>query len=308
VSGGLLERLPPVRGRYRERLPLAPRTWLRVGGPAEVWFEPADIEDLVSFLRAKPRDVPVTPVGVASNLLVRDGGIEGVVLRLSGPLARVEARGRRLHAGGGATDRTVAVQALQAGVSGLEFLIGIPGTIGGAARMNAGAFGGETAQVVERVVALDSNGGRHELVAGDLDFGYRRSALPEGWIVVAATLRGTPGDAMAIRTRMAEIKAEREAHQPLHVATGGSTFKNPPGERAWQLIDAAGGRGLRRGRAMVSDKHCNFLINTGGASAAELEALGEELRARVRAHAGVVLEWEIHRVGRPLPDDLEAAA
>jgi UDP-N-acetylmuramate dehydrogenase len=308
VSGGLLERLPPVRGRYRERLPLAPRTWLRVGGPAEVWFEPADLDDLVTFLKAKPRDVPVTPVGVASNLLVRDGGIEGVVLRLSGPLASVEARGRRLHAGAGATDRAVAVQALHAGVSGLEFLIGIPGTIGGAVRMNAGAFGGETAQVVERVVALDANGGRHEIVAGDLDFGYRRSALPEGWIVVAATLKGTPGDAVAIRARMAEIKAEREAHQPLHVATGGSTFKNPPGERAWQLIDAAGGRGLRRGRAMVSDKHCNFLINTGGASAAELEALGEELRARVRAHAGVALEWEIHRVGRPLPDDLEAAA
>jgi UDP-N-acetylmuramate dehydrogenase len=308
VSGGLLERLPPVRGRYRERLPLSPRTWFRVGGPAEVWFEPADLEDLAAFLKAKPREVPVTPVGVASNLLVRDGGIEGVVLRLSGPLATVEARGRRLHAGGGATDRAVAVQALHAGVSGLEFLIGIPGTIGGAVRMNAGAFGGDTARLVERVVALDANGGRHELLAADLDFGYRRSALPEGWIAVGAILKGTPGDAVAIRARMAEIKAEREAHQPLHVATGGSTFKNPPGARAGELIDAAGCRGLRHGRAMVSDKHCNFLINTGGASAAELEALGEEVRARVRAHAGVALEWEIHRVGRTLPDDLEAAA
>jgi UDP-N-acetylmuramate dehydrogenase len=180
--------------------------------------------------------------------------------------------------------------------------------MGGAVRMNAGAFGGETAEVVERVIALDPTGARHELRADELGFGYRRSALPEGWIALAAVLRGVPGDESAIRDRMLAIKAEREAAQPLRVATGGSTFKNPPGHKAWQLIDAAGCRGLRHGKAAVSDKHCNFLINTGDASAAELEELGEMVRAQVQAASGVALEWEIHRLGRPLVHDLEAAA
>lgn len=299
--------LPPVRGRLRTQVPLAPRTWLRVGGPADAIFQPADLEDLTAFLRARPREVPVTPLGVASNVLVRDGGLDGVVVKLAGPLAEIEVDGDRLTVGAGATDRMIAITAQRAGLSGLEFFIGIPGTLGGAVRMNAGAFGGETAAVVERVVALDPVGTRHELRAAELGFGYRHSALPEGWIAIGAVLRGVPGDERAIRARMMAIKAEREASQPLHVATGGSTFKNPPGRSAWQLIEAGGCRGLRHGKAMVSDKHCNFLINTGDATAAELEELGELVRARVLAASGIALEWEIHRVGRPIRD-LEAAA
>jgi UDP-N-acetylmuramate dehydrogenase len=312
VSRDLLGVLPPVRGRYRAQVPLAPRTWLRVGGPAEVVFQPADAADLAIFLEGRPAEVGVTPIGVASNLLVRDGGLEGVVLRFSGPLAEIDVDDERLRVGAGATDRMIAIQAMKAGLSGLEFLIGIPGTLGGAVRMNAGAFGGETAEVVERVVALDPAGRRHELAAAELGFGYRHSALPADWIVVGAVLRATPGDPRAIEARMRAIKAERDASQPLHVATGGSTFKNPPGHKAWQLIDAAGCRGLRHGRAMVSDKHCNFLINTGGATAAEIEELGERVRERVQEHSGIALEWEIHRVGRPAPDasvdDWETAA
>ena len=312
MSRDLLGVLPPVRGRLRAMVPLAPRTWLRVGGPAEVVFQPADAADLASFLKAKPAEIGVTPIGVASNLLVRDGGIEGVVLRFAGALAEVEVEGLRLRVGAGATDRMIAIQAMKAGLAGLEFLIGIPGTLGGAVRMNAGAFGGETAEVVERVTALDPAGRRHELAAAELGFGYRHSGLPAGWIVLGAVLRAAPGDARAIEARMRAIKAERDASQPLHVATGGSTFKNPPGQKAWQLIDAAGCRGLRHGRALVSDKHCNFLINTGGATAAELEELGLRVRARVLEHSGIALEWEIHRVGRPAPksslDDWEAAA
>jgi len=312
VSRDLLAALPPVRGRYRAQVPLAPRTWLRVGGPAEVVFQPADAADLASFLKGKPAGIGVTPIGVASNLLVRDGGLEGVVLRFSGSLAEVDIDDERLRVGAGATDRMIAIQAMKAGLSGLEFLIGIPGTLGGAVRMNAGAFGGETAEVVERVVALDPTGRRHQLTAAELGFGYRHSGLPADWIVLGAVLRATEGDPQAIEARMRAIKAERDASQPLHVATGGSTFKNPPGQKAWQLIEAAGCRGLRHGRAMVSEKHCNFLINTGGARAAELEELGEQVRARVLEHSGIALEWEIHRVGRPAPDstrdDWEAAA
>jgi UDP-N-acetylmuramate dehydrogenase len=304
---------PPVRGRWQRGVPLAPRTWLRAGGPAEVIFQPADAEDLAQFLAARPGGVAVTPIGVASNLLVRDGGIEGVVVRFNGPLAAITAEGDRLRVGAGATDRSIAIHAMQAGLSGLEFFIGIPGTLGGAIRMNAGAFGGETAAVVEAVVALDAEGRRHELSPAELGFGYRHSALPTDWIVIEAVLKGVPGEPAAVRVRMAAIKAEREASQPLRVATGGSTFKNPAGKnpagdrKAWQLIDAAGCRGLRHGRAMVSEKHCNFLINTGGASAAEIETLGELVRARVLAHSGVSLEWEIHRIGRP-DHHLEAAA
>jgi UDP-N-acetylmuramate dehydrogenase len=299
--------LPPARGRLRTQVPLAPRTWLRVGGPAEAIFQPADLDDLSAFLKAKPREVAVTPIGVASNLLVRDGGLDGVVVRLAGPLAEVEVNGDRLTVGAGATDRMIAITAQRAGLSGLEFFIGIPGTMGGAVRMNAGAFGGETAEVVERVAALDPAGKQHELSPAELGFGYRHSALPEGWIAISAVLRGVPGDERAIRTRMMAIKAEREAAQPMRVATGGSTFKNPPGQRAWQLIDAAGCRGLRHGNAVVSDKHCNFLINTGDATAAQLEELGEMVRTRVLAARGIALEWEIHRVGRPI-QGLEAAA
>jgi UDP-N-acetylmuramate dehydrogenase len=299
--------LPPVRGRWQRDVPLAPRTWLRAGGPAEALFEPADAEDLQTLLAGGPAGLAATPIGVASNLLVRDGGIEGVVLRLRGPLAAIAVEGASLRVGAGATDRSIAIQAMQAGLSGLEFFIGIPGTLGGAIRMNAGAFGGETAEVVEQVTALDGRGRRHVLRPAELGFAYRHSTLPADWVVIEAVLKGVPGDAAAVRARMAAIKAEREASQPLRVATGGSTFKNPPGKKAWQVIDAAGCRGLRHGRAMVSEKHCNFLINTGDARAAEIEALGELVRARVLANSGVALEWEIHRIGRP-DHHLEAAA
>ncbi len=307
-----IEALPRVRGQLRHDVPMAPKTWLRAGGTARAWFQPADLDDLVDFLLVKPADVPVLPVGVASNLLVRDGGIDGIVLRLTGSLAKVEVEGDLLTVGAGATDRGLAVQALEAGLSGFEFYVGIPGTIGGAVCMNAGAFGGETAELVERVFALDQKGQIQELKPADLDFRYRHGNVPEGWIVIAAEMRGAEGNREKIRASMARTKAERDVAQPLRVATGGSTFKNPPGQKAWQLIDAAGCRGLIHGKAQVSEKHCNFLINTGGAKASDIEDLGELVRARVKAQSGVSLEWEIRRVGRPnghsTRDPMEVAA
>ena len=290
-----------LRGSMRDNVPLAPLTWFRVGGPAERLFQPADAEDLAAFLAQMPADVSVLPMGVASNMLVRDGGIEGVVVRFGGPLARVEIDGTTLIAGAGALDQRVAQEAQRAGLAGIEFMIGIPGTVGGAVRMNAGAFGGETRERLTWAETLDRTGRLHRLTNAELGFAYRHSELPEDWIVVRAAFALEPGDPAAIKTRMDAIKAEREAAQPLRVATGGSTFKNPPGHRAWQLIDQAGCRGLTRGAAMVSDKHCNFLINTGGATAADLEALGETVRARVLALSGIRLEWEIKRLGKPSP-------
>jgi UDP-N-acetylmuramate dehydrogenase len=245
-------------------------------------------------------------MGVASNLLVRDGGLEGVVIRFGGPLARVTAEGAELVAGAGALDQRVAQVAQQHGLAGLEFMIGIPGTIGGAVRMNAGAFGGETKERLLWVDALDRQGRAHRLIPADLGMTYRHSELPADFIVLRAAFRGTPAAPDAIAARMQAIRDEREAAQPLRVATGGSTFKNPPGHKAWQLIDRAGCRGLRHGAAMVSEKHCNFLINTGSATALEVEELGEIVRRRVREATGVTLEWEVVRVGRPAA--AEAAA
>jgi UDP-N-acetylmuramate dehydrogenase len=304
----LIERLPTVRGRLNANVPLDRITWFRVGGPAEVLFKPADADDLAAFLAAKPQDVPVTVIGVGSNLLVRDGGVPGVVIRLGGPFAQVEAihdgARHRLHAGAGALDLNVALAACQAGIAGLEFLCGIPGTIGGALRMNGGAYGVEMAAVVVAAEALDATGCRHLLTPAELGFSYRHSAVPEDHIFIAATLEGDAGEPAAIRARMDAISGERAASQPIRARTGGSTFTNPRdpkagGKRAWELIDAAGCRGLRRGGAMVSDKHCNFLINTGDASAADIEGLGEEVRRRVFEQTGVVLEWEIRRIGVP---------
>ena len=294
------------RGNMRENVALAPLTWFRVGGPAARLFQPADPEDLAAFLGATPAEEPVLPMGVASNMLIRDGGIAGTVVRMGGPLARIEIDGTTLIAGAGALDQKVAQTARRAGLAGIEFWIGIPGTIGGAVRMNAGAFGGETRDRLIWAEALDRAGKLHRLSNAELGFAYRRSALPEDWIVLRAAFALESGDAAAIAERMAAIKAEREAVQPIRVATGGSTFKNPPGERAWQLIDRAGCRGLRHGAAMVSDKHCNFLINTGGATAAELEALGEIVRDRVAAECGIRLEWEIKRLGEASPDVVPA--
>jgi UDP-N-acetylmuramate dehydrogenase len=302
----LIERLPPVRGRLTAEAPLAPVTWFHVGGPAEVLFRPADAEDLAEFLAKRAPEVPVTVIGVASNLLVRDGGVEGVVVRLGRGFAAIEISGARVTAGAGVLDLNVAIACRAAGVGGLEFLSGIPGTIGGALRMNAGAYGREIKDVLESAAALDNAGTRHELSLGELGLGYRHCGVPEDWIFVSATLRGQEADRDAIQRRMAEIQSEREASQPIRARTGGSTFANPPGHKAWELIDAAGCRGLARGGAMVSEKHTNFLINTGDATAADIEGLGEEVRRRVFEKSGVRLEWEIRRIGRPAPGLKEA--
>ena len=298
TSARLIERLPPVRGRLTENAPLAPITWFRVGGPAEIMFRPADVEDLAQFLAAKPADVPVTVIGVASNLLVRDGGVDGVVVRLGRGFVEVACEGAELAAGAGALDLNVALAAEAAGITGLEFLSGIPGTVGGGLRMNAGAYGSEFKDVLRAATALDALGRKHELVPAEMDLSYRHCGVAGDWIFVAARFAAPPGDRAAIRARMAEIQAAREATQPIRARTGGSTFANPPGHKAWELIDAAGCRGLRIGGAAVSEKHANFLINTGDATAADIEALGEEVRRRVLATSGSMLEWEIRRIGR----------
>jgi len=294
----LIDSLPPVRGRLRADAPLDRVTWFRVGGPAEVLFTPADADDLCALLAGLPAGVPVTVLGVCSNVLIRDGGIDGVVIRLGRAFAFIEAEGDRVRAGGAALDVNVARVAGDAGIAGLEFLSGVPGTIGGAVRMNAGAYGREMRDIVESIEAVDFSGARHTLAAADLGFAYRHSALPEDWICTAACLRGEPGDMSEIARRMARISAEREATQPIRTRTGGSTFANPPGDKAWALIDRAGCRGLRLGGATVSEKHCNFLVNDGDATAADIEALGEEVRRRVHDATGVTLEWEIRRLGR----------
>jgi len=294
----LIDRLPPVRGRLTADAPLAPVTWFRVGGPAEVMFRPADAEDLAEFLTKRPPEVPVTVIGVASNLLVRDGGVEGVVVRLGRGFAAIEINGMRVTTGAAVLDLNAAIACRAAGVGGLEFLSGIPGTMGGALRMNAGAYGREIKDVLESAVALDRAGARHELSLAEMGLGYRHCGVPDDWIFVGATLRGAEADRDAIQQRMAEIQSEREASQPIRARTGGSTFANPPGHKAWELIDRAGCRGLTRGGAMVSEKHTNFLINTGSATAADIEGLGEEIRRRVFEKFGVMLEWEIRRIGR----------
>ncbi|WP_421706943.1 UDP-N-acetylmuramate dehydrogenase [Algihabitans sp.] len=308
----LLDRLPPVRGRYSENADLAKITWFRVGGPAEVSFRPADRADLQAFLAAKPNDVPVTVIGVGSNLLVRDGGVPGVVLRLGRDFAGIDTAesnqgGTALDVGAACLDLNVARTAAEAGLTGLEFLCGVPGTIGGALRMNAGAYGHELKDALVWAEAADPQGQLHRLSPEEMGLSYRRSSVPADWIFLGCRLRGQPGDAAEIQARMAEIQSSREESQPIRTRTGGSTFKNPPGEKAWQLIDAAGCRGLTLGGAQVSEKHCNFLINTGTASAADLEALGEEVRRRVKANSGIALEWEIKRIGLPAARKPEGA-
>lgn len=295
----LVDMLPGVRGTYEEDVPLSGLTWFRVGGPAEVLFRPADEEDLAAFLAERPQDVPVTIIGVGSNLLVRDGGVPGIVIRLSRAFAAVSVAGDRITAGASAPDVNVSLAARDAGLAGLEFLRGVPGTIGGAVRMNAGAYGREIADVLVEVRAVDEGGQRHTLTAADLNFSYRHSALPEGWIVTSAVLRGTPDDVSAISARMTDVADARAASQPTKARTGGSTFKNPPGAKAWELIDRAGCRGLRIGAAQMSEQHCNFIINTGEATAADIEALGEEVHRRVQEETGVTLDWEIRRIGVP---------
>jgi UDP-N-acetylmuramate dehydrogenase len=296
-SAHLIANLPPVRGRLSENASLANVTWFGVGGPAEIMFKPADADDLAMFLKAKPKGFPVTVIGVGSNLLVRDGGVPGVVIRLGREFAKIAVNHADIICGAGALDGSVARAAQEAGVTGLEFLSGVPGTIGGALRMNAGAYGVEMHNVVVGAVALDADGNCQELSAEALGFSYRKSAVPEGWIFTEAHLRGHAGQAADIQARMDDIKNAREDSQPLRTKTGGSTFKNPRGLKAWKLIDEAGCRGLRIGGAQVSEKHCNFLINDGDATAADLEALGEEVRRRVMETSGIELQWEIRRIG-----------
>jgi UDP-N-acetylmuramate dehydrogenase len=289
--------LPPLRGRVQAGAPLAPVTWFRVGGPAEWLVRPADVDDLLLLLRDLPEEVPLTVIGAASNLIVRDGGVRGVVLRLAGrAFGAVESDGAGLVAGAAALDVTVAEHAAAASLGGLEFLCGIPGTVGGAVAMNAGAYGTEVKDVLDWAEVATPRG-LIRLSAADLHLAYRRAALPARGVVMRARFRAAPGDAAAIAARMAEIRAAREASQPVRARTGGSTFKNPTGHKAWALIDAAGCRGLARGGAQCSGLHTNFLINTGGATAADIEGLGEEIRARVKAQSGVELDWEIRRIG-----------
>jgi UDP-N-acetylmuramate dehydrogenase len=286
-----------IRGRMERAVPLAPFTWFRVGGPAQWLARPADVQDLLDLLSGLEDGVALTAIGAASNLIVRDGGVRGVVLRLPARgFGRIEVEADGVVAGAAALDATVAEHAAAAGLAGLEFLCGIPGSIGGAVAMNAGAYGREIADVLDWADVATPQG-LLRLDAAALRLSYRHAALPARGVVTRARLRATPAAKPAIAARMAEIRAAREASQPVRARTGGSTFRNPPDRKAWALIEAAGCRGMRLGAAQVSEKHCNFLINTGGATAAEIEDLGEAVRARVLAHSGVSLEWEIHRIG-----------
>ncbi len=294
----LIDRLPRPRGRLTADAALGPQTWFRAGGAAEVLFRPADVEDLAAFMAGLPADVPVTVLGVGSNILVRDGGVKGVVIRLLRSFTGVSVEGHEIVAGAGALDLNVALTARDHALSGLEFLSGIPGTVGGALRMNAGAYEGDLAQILVSAEAVDRKGRIHVVEAAAMGFSYRHSDAPGDWIFTSARLRATPGDQLAIARRITEIDAARTDSQPRS-RTGGSTFVNPPGHKAWQLIDQAGCRGLRIGEAQVSEKHCNFLINLGEATAGDIEGLGEEVRRRVRERTGVQLEWEIRRIGEP---------
>ncbi len=291
--------MPDLRGRLIANAPLAPYTWFRVGGPAQILFTPADEDDLAYFLKRAPGDLPITVLGLGSNMIVRDGGVPGIVIRLAGrAFGEVEVLDNyRVRAGAAVPDMKVARAAAEAGVDGLAFLRGIPGSIGGALRMNAGAHGGETTDVLAEARGIDRQGEIRTFAHADMGFSYRHSTAPDDVIFTSALFQGRPGKPEDIIAEMDRITAAREATQPIREKTGGSTFKNPKPQSAWKVIDAAGCRGLRLGGAQVSEMHCNFLINTGEATAADIENLGEEVRRRVMAHSGVDLHWEIKRIG-----------
>lgn len=289
-----------LRGRVRANADLAKINWFQVGGKAEFLFKPEDADDLAYFLSSKPENLPVTTLGVGSNLLVRDGGIEGVVIRLGRGFTECTVENDRLVVGAGALNANATAFACENGIGGLEFLSGVPGTIGGALAMNAGAYGTETKDVLVEAHAIDGNGHYHVLVPEKLGYDYRHCSLPEDWIFTKAVLQGKKEDVSVITARMKKIARLRGATQPIRSRTGGSTFKNPRGMKAWQLIDAAGCRGLKIGGAQMSEKHCNFMINTGKATAQDLETLGEEVIERVLVKCGIKLEWEIRRVGRSM--------
>lgn len=293
----LISRLPQVRGKYRENADLSKINWFQVGGKAEVVFRPEDTKDLASFIANKPADVPVTVLGVGSNLLIRDGGIDGVVIRLGGGFTECRVEGDRVIVGAGCLNSNMTMLAKEHGIGGLEFLSGVPGSVGGALAMNAGAYGAETKDVLVEAEAVDTKGQVHILTPDKIGYSYRHSNLPQGWIFTKATLQGKKAAPEAIAKIMEEISEKRNATQPVRTRTGGSTFKNPQGQKAWQLIDAAGCRGLKVGDAQLSELHCNFMINTGNATASDLETLGETVRERVFQHSGVKLEWEIRILG-----------
>ncbi len=303
--GNLQDRLPPVRGRLTPDAPLGHLTWFGVGGPAEILFRPADRQDLIDFVRQCPKDIPMTVIGVASNLIIRDGGIPGVVIRFGREFAEIKAGGDMVTAGAGALDMNVALTALKHNLTGLEFLSGIPGTIGGALRMNAGAYGGETASVLVSADVLFRDGTLKTMTAVDMGMSYRHNDVPDDVIFLGGTFKAMPGVYADIEAKMSEVKAKRSETQPIKSKTGGSTFANPDGNKAWQLVDAAGCRGLKIGGAEMSQLHANFMLNTGGATAADLERLGEEVRKRVYAQSQIMLRWEIRRVGVPLDGDAD---
>ena len=298
ISADLRADMPDLRGRLTPNAPLADITWFRAGGPAQVLFGPQDEADLAYFLSRAPKELPVFVIGLGSNLLVRDGGVPGVVIRLGRGFGEtVIEPGHRIRTGTVVPDAKVARAAADAGISGLAFYRGIPGSIGGALRMNAGAHGMETKDCLAGARAVDRQGNVHVLSLADMKFTYRHCGIPADWIFTEATYQGTPGEPAEILKQMQEVADYREANQPIKERTGGSTFKNPPGHTSWKLIDAAGCRGLRVGGAKVSEMHCNFLINNQGALGEDIERLGETVRARVKAHSGVGLEWEIIRLG-----------
>jgi UDP-N-acetylmuramate dehydrogenase len=302
ITDGLRAAMPDLRGGLTANAPLRDMTWFRVGGPAQVLFRPADEADLAYFRAKVAADLPITVVGLASNLLVRDGGVPGVVVRLARGFSQITIEGATdLRVGTAVPDVKVARAAADAGIAGLSFYRGIPGSIGGALRMNAGAHGTETKDVLVEARAIAPDGTVHVLSLADMGFAYRHCSVPGDWIFTQALFRGTPGDPAAIVEVMNEVAEYRETHQPTRERTGGSTFKNPDGNSAWKLIDQAGCRGLRVGGAMVSDKHCNFLINDQDATAEDIERLGETVRARVLKSSGIGLQWEIKRIGVPLP-------
>lgn len=300
--------LPSVRGRLTPNAPLGAMTWFGVGGPAEMLFKPADKQDLIDFIKACPKDIPITVLGVASNLIIRDGGIPGVVIRLPRDCTDIKVEGTTVTAGAGALDLNVALMAARESVAGLEFLSGIPGTIGGALRMNAGAYGRETKDVLVSAEVLFRDGTVKNMTAAEMGLSYRHNDLPGDVIFLGGTFTGEAGDKAVIEGRMNEIKTKRAESQPIKSKTGGSTFANPEGNSAWKLVDAAGCRGLKIGGAQMSEMHANFMINTGGATAADLERLGETVREKVYEKTGVMLRWEIKRIGVPLEGDADIAA
>lgn len=306
ITPDLRARMPGLVGELTAHAPLAPFSWFRVGGPAQALFRPVDEADLARFLAALPDDVPLTVIGLGSNLLVRDGGVEGVVVHLGKPFQDIAVDGLRVRAGAGAADVKVARAAAEAGVAGLAFLRGIPGTIGGALRMNGGAYGGETADVFVSARGVDRTGAVRTFDKAAMGFAYRHCAVTDV-IFTEAVFEGRAGDPETILAEMNAITEQRSATQPVNTRTGGSTFKNPPGARAWELVDRAGCRGLRIGGAQVSELHCNFLVAHPGATAADVETLGEEVRRRVREATGVTLDWEIKRIGRPSTVERSAA-